>query len=688
MGNTATPLRLVEAEKKESAPDLGKSIAKSHLVNRLNFLNFQDQTILVGLRHLSYGNAITLRARPLPCAGERLDCSWAEIPSLRQLLNNYRFDYLLIPDGKKYLLVKPGIIGMSEEGLSCTLPATCREFHLRKIKRHQSSGVALQLSQHGALFHGEVLDFTPVSLRAQTVGDPPETFYWINPETPLNLRLSAGDSVLFSGACEILWQKNLRAGRTFVLKQLYQNMQRFKGKQYRNSRQQLVPSPSIVFEHPLIGRRINLKVADLSGSGFSVEESEEDSVLMAGMVIPELKLSFAQGLSLRCKAQVVFRNPAPAQGGEGLVRCGVAILDMDIRDHVKLLSILHQVANRKSYVCTEVDLDELWNFFFETGFIYPEKYAHFQANKESIKLTYAKLYQENPHIARHFIYQERGAILGHLAMVRFYQNSWLIHHHAARKTVSIKAGLAVLDQVGHYLNELGNFYFAHLKFVYCYYRPDNKFPQRMFGGFARQRRDPRVCSLDKFAYAHFRCGLTGAGELPANWELSVSSAFDRSELASFYGFASGGLMIEAFDLQPESEGADELALEYRRLGFKKETFCYSLRREGALKAFILANCTDAGFNMAELTNCVTLVILDEELAPELVRLALDRVSEHYEGREMPVLTYPFSYVEANSLPCDKIYLLWILNLQHSDEYFQYCDGLFRSVKKTDPTMDR
>jgi hypothetical protein len=691
MAQASKTLKVVATGSTESAPEpateLGRSVARSHLVNRLNYLNFQDQTILVKLRHVSYDNDIFLRARPLPCAGERLDCSWAEIPSLKQLLKTYRFDFLLIPDGKKYLLVNPELTGMDEEGIRFTLPVTCREFHLRKIKRHPSSGISMQLSQHGAVIQGELVDFTPVSLRVQARPETPELFQWINPETPVNLWLSSGQTVLYSGPCEILRQSDSRPTRSLVLNQVSANIQRFRGKEYRNSRQQLVPSPNIVFEHPLIGRRINLKVADLSGTGFSVEENSEDSVLMAGMIIPELKLSFAQGLSLKCRAQVVFRNPLDDGTGVKSVRCGVAILNMDIRDHVRLLSILHQVVNRKSYVCTEVDMDDLWDFFFETGFIYPEKYAFFETNKEEIKKTYARLYGENPHIARHFIYQDRGAILGHMAMVRFYQDSWLIHHHAARKTVTIKAGLAVLDQISHYLNELENFYFAHLHFVYCYYRPDNKFPNRVFGGFARQHRDPRVCSQDQFAYSHYRRAGSGERPLPEQWELAPSSQFDHNELESFYRHASGGLMIKAFDLQPGLEESDELAQEYRRLGFKKESFCYSLRREGSLKAFILANCTDAGFNMADLTNCATVVILDEELPAGLVELALERVSLHYEEHEMPVLTYPFSYVEKHSLPYDKIYQLWILNLQFSDDYFKYCDGLFRTVKKTVPIKE-
>ena len=681
MAEANKPLHLLDPPLQEGVADFGKSVGKSQLVNRLNYLNFQDQTLLIHLRHASYDNAIFLRARPLPCAGERLDCIWAEIPSLEQLLKTYQFDYLLIPDGQKYLLVTPELIDMNPEGISFMLPLGCREFHSRRIRRHQGVGITVQLSQHGAQFHGELVDFTPVSLRATGSSDPPETLQWINPQSSVNVRLYHGKQLLSTGDYAIVSQGSTGNSRSFVLRQLQHNIQRFKRKRYRNIRQQLFPSPNVVFQHPLIGKRINLKIVDLSGTGFSVEESEGDSVLMAGMIISQLKISFARGLSLNCKAQVVSRNPIGNGARENSVKCGVAILDMNIREHVKLLSVLHQAADQKSYVGTEVDLDDLWDFFFETGFIYPGKYAHFQANKEQIKKTYAKLYDKSPQIARHFIYQDRGAILGHLAMVRFYQNSWMIHHHAARKSVTIKAGLAVLDQVSHYLNELENFYFAHLRFVYCFYRPDNKFPNRVFGGFADRHRDRRICSLDLFAYAHFRGGRGMAGALPEPWELGRSKPFDHSELAGFYGQLSGGLMIKAFDLEPGAAEPDELAKEYRALGFKKERYCYSLHREGSLKALFLVNCTDAGFNMADLTNCVTALVLDHSLPRELFDLSLQRLARHYEGQEMPVLTYPFSYVELQSIAYDKSYLLWILDLQYSDEYFEYCEGLFRTAKK-------
>ena len=42
--------------------------------------------------------------------------------------------------------------------------------------------------------------------------------------------------------------------------------------------------------------------------------------------------------------------------GQKWIKCGLALLDMDIRDHLKLISMLHQAKDKNSYICNEVDL--------------------------------------------------------------------------------------------------------------------------------------------------------------------------------------------------------------------------------------------------------------------------------------------------------------------------------------------
>lgn len=674
----STSLDYLQSNNDNPDVDSGKQINRRQLVNKLNFINFQDETIVAHFIHIKYGSGVNLKVRPLPCDGERLNCTWVEIQALSEILKNYSFDYLLIPDGKRLLIVRAKQVDSSEKEICFQLPASCREFKLRKIKRHPVTGIIARFTQNSASFRGVLLDFTPVAMRVEGSEDAPQTFSWINPDIPVNLHLYDGEHLLYSGECEIIRHAINRSTRSFVLSPVNSSIRRFRSKQYRTKRYLLSPAPNIVFRHPFISSKINLKVADLSGSGMAVEENEEDSVLMPGMIIPDLELTLAHGFSIICRAQVLSRNIIEREDGVRETKCGLTILDMDINEHVRLLSILHQAGDSHSYVCNNVDMDALWDFFFETGFIYPEKYTFFQAQKEEIKKTYARLYEQTPHIARHFIYQERGNILGHMAMVRFYENSWLIHHHAARKTVSLKAGLTVLSQITHYVNELHNLYFAHLNYVYCYFRPANKFPNRVFGGFARKLDNPRGCSLDEFCYAHYRKkNAGGLAALPEAWELSETTCpSDLVELCNFYDYMSHGLMVDAFDLKTEDVFSDGLEEEYRRLGFVKKRRYFSLRYQGNLKAVAITNVTDAGFNMANLTNCATIITMDENIPRCVMDSSLESLSEQYEGEEMPVLVYPGAYVEKISLPFEKVYVLWILNLQYLDEFFRYCDDLF------------
>lgn len=673
--------RRLSSDAEDRNPEPVKSIGKRSLVNRLNYLNFQDRTILVNLKHAKYGSTLSLSAKPLPCAGDHLECVWTELTD-PGVLRSHVFQNFFITDGKKCLQVNPELISINERGIRLLLPETCSELSSRKMSRHPSTGIQVMITQNSAMVKGSLLDSGSMSFRTQVTAASPQVFQWINSAVPVSLHLYADQELLYSGECMIIRQFLEGTGGVFVLAPVYDRIQRYKPKQFRSTRYKLLPSPNMVFVHPLTGKTLNLKTIDLSGSGFSVEENTGNSMLLAGLILPELELSFAHSFRITCRAQVVYRNTSSNGEKDGVVKCGLAILDMAMGDQMELLSILHQTDNRNSYVNASVDMDALWAFFFETGFIYPEKYAFFQTNKSEIKRLYEQLYNHNPGIARHFIHQEKGAILGHMSMVRVYENSWLVHHHAASKSESMKAGIMVLKQISCYANDLHHLQSAHLKYLFCYFRPDNKFPNRVFGGFAKGLNDPGGCSLDKFAYFHYRQIKVNQGLLQEPWVLTEIRPDDFAELKRFYGHASGGLMIDAFDLQPGIIPHDGLGKEYQRMGIRKEKRFYSLRDGGELKALILANISDIGLNMANLTNCATVIVIDDSIPRYFIESALSQVAEGYEQQEMPVLMYPVSYADSNFIPYEKIYTLWILNLEYLDHYFKFCDSFFSSVSKT------
>jgi hypothetical protein len=658
-------------------------VKKKDLINILNYFNFQDRTVLINLKHVKNNRTISCRAKPQPCFGDQLDCLWAEDAKFYQNLNLYKFQNILVNDGLKLILIESELISISVNGISILIPETCSEINSRKAIRHLCKDINIQLIQNSALFYGSLIDFSAFSFRVKVRMVPPQTDQWIDSDSPVTIIFYNNAETLYSGECNILKLICGNSHKTvnLVLKPLNNQLHRFKPKKFRSMRQELTPSPDIVFKHPLTRKMIFLKAGDLSGSGFSVQESQENAVLLPGMIIPRLELVFANSFKVNCKAQVVYGKINDNDKEDRYVKCGLAFLDIDTEDHMRMLALMHQAADSNSYICNKVDPDALWNFFFKTGFIYPKKYAFIKTNKEKIKKTYEKLYTLDQNIARNFIFQDKGRILGHMATLRFYENSWLIHHHASDISESKTAGLVVLNQIGRFINDSHSLYSIHMNFIFCYFRPGNKFPNSVFGGIARKIRDPKGCSLDTFAYFHFCRSANVESDMPKSWELTKTGPEDLMDLETFYEHESGGLMFNALDFGPGMVDCNELSKEYKRLGLKREKHLFSLKMDGSLKAVILADISDIGLNLSDLTNSVKIIVVDQGgLSRNIFNLMLSELSKKLLQEEITVLLYPLSYAENQSILYEKLYNIWVLNTKNTDDYFLHLKRLFRFIQ--------
>ena len=658
-----------------------REISRQQLINKLNHINFQDRTVSVVFKHNKYPRTLTLQAHPLPCQTNHLVCSWAEAVDVEQLVEYYQFDCLYVSKGQQLLEVRPEVKGLNDRQIGFRLPETCHEVSERRLHRYQCRGITVYLFQNGALFCGDLMDFCAFQFRIKVRTLPPQTFHWIDADSPVTLVLTKGSETLYSGECRIVKQDNGQQVRHINLEPNSSQVRRFGPREFRSTRQKLNPSPDVVFTHPLFQKSFTLKVLDISGSGFALEEESQLAVLLPGMIIPDLELIFSDGLAVRCLVQVVYSKPS-RQGHTGtILRCGLAILDMAVDDHIKLLALLHQASDANAYVCNKVDMETLWDFFFETGFIYPQKYEYIQANKEQIKATYEKLYHMSPSIASHFIYQENGRILAHMAMVRFYETSWLIHHHAAIRSSYNRGGLMVLNQVGRFINDSHRLHSMKMEYVYCYYRPDNKFPSHVFGGAARNVRNPRICSLDTFAYFHQRNGSHSKADLPSAWQLEPAQRADLHDLQTYYEDNSGGLMLSALHLDPDKIDCSNLAEEYHAIGLKRDRHIFALRHREKLSAVIVVNIADLGLNMSDLTNSVKFIVVNgRHLTSDLVMMAVNAVTHYFEHHEIPVLLYPQQTADQLGMDYEKSYCLWAYHTQNLDPYFRFLKRLLKFIQ--------
>lgn len=670
---------LPAADPENCAADTDRKVTREQLVNRLNFVNFQDDIIHAHFAHQKYERTLLVNAAPEPCLEKILKLRWMSETDVGSLLKTHLLDFVLVPRGQKFIKSVPEVLAIDAKGACLALPEISREISHRKVERQHCRDISVFMLQNSSSFSGTLLDFTASSFRTELKALPPQSFDWIDPSSPVNVILFSGNQTFFSGECKIIRCTQGQNTRSYVLGSLKQEIPRYRKAEFRSQRQTLNPSPNIIFIHPLTRKRIELKVVDLSGSGFSVEEDENAAVLLPGLILPSIELRFPSSFKLTCSAQVVFRKPSKGKMEGRRLHCGLAIIDVTAHDHIKLLGVLHQAKDKNSYLCSDIDLDDLWDFFFETGFIYPSKYAQLHKNKVEVRATYEKLYTRSPEIARHFIYQDNGTILGHMAMVRFWKGAWLTHHHAARKSALNRAGLMVLDQISRLVYDSYRLRSMHMDYLVCYYRPQNKFPNRIFGGVAGYINNPKGCSVDSFAFLKHTHLNNSQAALPASWQVRPLTDEDLCDLEYFYEKASGGLMLKALDMEPHTFKDDSLSAEFAANGFRRERHLFALTQDDRLQAVLIAYLSDIGLNLSDLTHCVQALVLDpQDLTSEILLASLRQVCRATGQSEVPALIYPLSYAEKQSIPFEKIYNLWIIhNHSQFEYYFKYLNRLLR-----------
>ncbi|MDA3810018.1 MAG: hypothetical protein PF518_06745 [Spirochaetaceae bacterium] len=493
--------------------------------------------------------------------------------------------------------------------------------------------------------------------------------------------LSNSDSLLYSGECKIKVLRGDSRKKECVAVPVLSNIKKFPVKEYRGERYQLNSPLHITFTDPISGTLRQMRIKDLSGSGFSIIEKEKQSVLFAGLIIPEIRIQLPGKTEITCRAQVIY-NTAASELNQGFLKSGLAILDMDPMDYSWLLNFIHHEIDDRAYVCNDVDMKSLWSFFFESGFIYPEKYKYIFANKEKIKKLYEKLYSEHPGIARHFIYQEENHIQGHMSMLRSYENSWLLHHHAASTIHGHNGGLQVLNQIGSFGNNCHRIESMHFEYLMCYFRRENKFPDKVFGGLAKKINNPKHCSLDDWAYFYFNKINQSQTKDISGWELRKTTEGELKNLECYYENNSGGLLFKAFNLDGDDSGERSLINDYEKSGLLRDISLFSIQKDNQVKGMIMVDCSEAGINMSDLTNSFKIFITDPEgLTKEILNTLLIKLSNFYPDEDrISALLYPHNLADELNISIEKIYTLWVLNMEASDTYFHYLKLLLRIIK--------
>jgi len=645
-------------------PDPNKAIKRFRLSNLWNRCHFMDGAVYVHLLHPEYQEDLLVRAFPEPCSNGLMSCRWAD--GSRRFTENASILNVLLTDGLSVYLVPVRPENVQLDRFTFQTPELGYRLGQRQARRYRCRGVDVELVQSGFRARGQLLDFSALALRVRVRPEEAGSFRWFNPESPAQIQLYRDGSLVFSSSCRLVRQNAEQGLREMVLAPEMVHMNRFPKKKWRNPRIQVVPLPNVSFAHPMMNRPVQLDIRNLSTSGFAVQLSPDEDVLMVGMIFPDLIMNYAGTLKISCKAQVLYRRAE-----KKTIRYGFVILDMDVLNYDRLCHIVMNVIDPGTHVADEVEVDRLWEFLFESGFIYPRKYDLVHSYRDSMKETYRRLYRYNPEIITQITYQQNGQIYGHASMVLSYHKTWMVHHLAARPLNNKRTGLKVLQQIMHYFNGLYRLPAVGMDYMMFYFRPENRFPDHFFGGFARHFRNPRACSLDLFSYLNSPKPAVSL-ELPAGWSLEPCREADVEEWGRHYRHLSGGLLLDILPLGEGTEKGESLSLLYARHGLMRRCRSVALRHHGALKALFLVDQSDPGLSLSDFLNSIKVLIHDEAGLPwEILSAAVGQLSGCYEVDKIPLLIYPSSYTDTKGIPTEKHYNLWIIDGHYAREYSEY-----------------
>ena len=650
--------------KKENVAQL-RSIRQKQLLNQINALHYQKAPLIICMQHKSHNHCIYLKADPDPVSDLSITATWIKDESSPRSLYSFNLVKIILNANQGSYEFKPDIYRISERTISFTVPETALESGFRKQIRFTcvEKNIPITLTQNAIVFSGKLLDYSVNGILVNLYTEKDISFNWLNNNSPAMLTIKPENNPVYTGQVTL----SPRGHRQYLLVPNMEATPRYTSREYRSRRQTLVPSPDLLFDHPITGKKVRLKISDLSSLGFSINEKATRATLIPGLLIRNAKISFTNNLIIPCLAQVIYCKPDEKESGT--VRIGCAILDINIQNHLQLINFVQQAQNSSTYISNQIDPEDLFDFFFETGFLYPKKYAEIASKREGMMQSYLAIYQRGVDISRHFVYQQQGQILGHFSALHVYQKTWFCQHHAALNIQ--RAGLKVLRAISEYINDSYQLNPTHLRYIIGYYQTANRFPKRYFGDYVGELKDSKKTSLDCYSYINeARTFMGGEVDLARGWSVYPAVKSDLNEFYGYYQKISDGMLPEALDMLPEDLGDQSLSEKYKANGLSRQRELLALRYQDSPIALIDIQSTGIGLNLSEITNAITVYLIDSR--PEyfdMVRSAICSQALKHEKTSDPVMVFPNSFLNSCNFNTDKEYTMWTLNVPEGMESY-------------------
>jgi hypothetical protein len=635
-------------------------LSQRAIINTLNQLHFSGKSTFAHMTFKSTGEEFLVQIKPEPCINEHFSCLLPQSTSFD--FSHFTFKNLIIDDGKNILLIPGKMESISKERLKMVLPTSGTILGTRQAKRFQSSFINVELNAHAHEINGTLHDFSASGLRV-VLNKEFERYDALSIDDHIKIVLRRGDRVVYSGP-GIIKRISARFHSVVIIPSRDPQL-KYVQRVYRHKRLKISPTPRVEFYHPIMDRIVAYDILDLNTAGFSIQERSERLLFLPGMSFEHVNLVFSGEFKLAFSARAVYMKDLR----HNMAQIGFSITDIDPSDYRRLFNVITRADDPHSLALSKVSVDSLWDFFFKSGFIYPEKYRCISRSQKHFQRIYEKLYNECHDLFVGLTYQQNDEIYGHVSLFKAYPRAWMVQHLAAIPMGKKRTGLYVLNNILDFLDGFHRMKSVGMDYLIFNYRPENKFPNFFFSGVYRTLNAPHMCSIDTSAYVMYQVPQT-LKDLPAGWNLRPCEEKDIQHLHEAYHKHSPGLLIDSFCLDKRD---DPVFFEtYRKYGLKRSVTPYVLQKDGTDKAFFIVERSDRGLNLSDLLNSIRIFLPDtspEFMPREILQIALSYLGQEYNSPEIVLQIFPVEYCTKAGINFKKRYTVWIASTGYFDPYF-------------------
>jgi hypothetical protein len=346
------------------------------------------------------------------------------------------------------------------------------------------------------------------------------------------------------------------------------------------------------------------RLIDLHPAGAAFNFDAREEIYPLGLRL-EVVLSIA-GRQVAARAVVQSISPAVAGAEDGQAhakRCGLKLEGLTDADRQVLLDLLVRSLVPDVVDASSLPFSDIWRLFVEHQVRFPDYPPDDPKTLETLTTAHALVGDGRHGLAKSFVYQDKGELVGHASGLRVYSKTWLTQH------LLVRSGTTRHTQISHALVNLAFHYgeaLSDVEYVRVFWRASNRWPVRVFGALSAKLLQPGVAVLSTFT--PFRRPVSAAA-FASQARAGLASPADQELLLAHLWQTEDPLRLLADDLVKEELGLESLSARYARAGLARSRSVAVARGADGPRGWVIAERSTPALFWAEWFNAYRLVLV-------------------------------------------------------------------------------